>query len=414
MRAARGYNVPSPDTHVTNEALPPHNVSWSGALYRGMGKAKYEQGIGRTKQMEKRVYNFSAGPANLPLPVLEAAQRDLLALPGVGASVLEISHRSPACSDIFETAETNLRKLLGVPDSYKVLFLQGGASLQFSMAAINFLRGSGKSADYILTGSWGKKAIKEAKREGSVNVAWDGGDDNYKRIPSLCELKLDANAAYVHMTSNETIQGVQFPPAPEVGNAPVICDMSSDILCRPLPVDRYGMIYAGAQKNMGPSGVTLVILSDELLGRIGGDIHSMLDYRVQAENKSLYNTPPVFGVYVMMLVTKWLLDEIGGLDKMEAINRKKSEMLYEVIDNSGGFYQGHAIPDCRSIMNVTWRMESDELNAAFIKEAKTLDLDSLKGHRSVGGMRASIYNAMPVKGVETLRDFMIDFQKRNG
>ena len=364
--------------------------------------------------MEKRVYNFSAGPANLPLPVLEAAQRDLLALPGVGSSVLEISHRSAACSDIFETAEANLRTLLNVPEGYKILFLQGGASLQFSMAAINFLRGSGKPADYILTGSWGKKAMKEAKYEGTVNVAWDGGDENYIRTPSLDELTLDSNAAYVHMTSNETIQGVQFPPAPAVGDAPIVCDMSSDILSRPIPVDKYSLIYAGAQKNAGPAGVAIVILHEDLLERSGEETHSLLDYRTQVENNSLYNTPPVFCVYMIMLVTKWLLDEVGGLDKMEAINRKKAEMLYEVIDSSGGFYKGHATPDCRSIMNVTWRMEGDELNQAFIKEAKTHDLDSLKGHRSVGGMRASIYNAMPVEGVETLRDFMVDFQKRNG
>ena len=364
--------------------------------------------------MEERVFNFSAGPAVLPLAALEAAQRDFTCLPGAGASVMEISHRSKRFTAIVEKAEANLRNLLNVPDSHKVLFLHGGASLQFSMLAINFLRGSSVPADYILTGSWANKAVKEAKKEGPVNIAWDGKDGNYVCVPKPSELKLTPGAPYVHFTSNETIHGIEFPAEPETGDVPLICDASSDILSRPIPVEKYGLLYAGAQKNVGPSGVAVVIIRDDLLARVPEGLPSMLDYGNLAEAKSLYNTPSTFAIYMIMLVTDWLLDEIGGLDKMAGINRKKAQLLYDVIDGSEGFYRGHADRGSRSIMNVTWRLPSEELEQEFIKTAGEQGLAALGGHRSVGGCRASIYNAMPIEGVRALRDFMQGFRERKG
>ena len=361
--------------------------------------------------MTDRVYNFSAGPAVLPVPVLEEAQRNLLALPGVGMSVLESSHRSPHFTEIIQSAEANLRKLLNVPDDYGVLFLQGGASLQFSMIPLNFLRGTDKTADYILTGSWGKKALKEAKREGRVNVVWDGEETNYNRIPRQEELNLSEAPAYVHFTSNETIQGIEFPTEPKVGDAPLVCDASSDILSRPIDVSKYDLLYGGAQKNMGPSGVALVVISPRLLERAPEEMHSLLNYKLLTKNRSLYNTPPTFGIYLMMLVGKWLIEEIGGLEEMSRINQEKASLLYEVIDESEGFYRGHAEKESRSLMNVTWRLPTEDLEKAFIAEAKKEGLCEIKGHRSVGGIRASIYNAMPVEGVRKLRDFMESFRK---
>jgi phosphoserine aminotransferase len=363
--------------------------------------------------MENRVYNFAAGPATLPLPVLEEAQRHLLALPGVGISVLEISHRSKWFDEALETAEANLRRLLNVPDNYKILFLQGGASLQFSMVAINFLRGTGLSADYIVTGSWGEKAAQEARREGSARVAWHGQADNHSRVPHQAELDLDPRAAYVHFTSNETIQGVEFPSEPDAGDVPLICDSSSDFLSRPIPVERYALIYAGAQKNAGPAGLTIVIIRDDMIERVPDNIHAMLDYRLQAKNKSVYNTPTVFAIYINKLVTQWLLDDIGGLEKMAEVNRQKAQRLYDVIDRSDGFYRGHAHSDSRSMMNVTWRLAGEELEKDFIRQAHDRGLVELKGHRSVGGIRASIYNAMPLDGVQALRQFMIEFQEQS-
>jgi phosphoserine aminotransferase len=362
--------------------------------------------------MEKRIFNFSSGPAVLPLPVLEEAQRNLVALPGIGMSVMEISHRSKTADEIFATTDANIRKLLNLPENYKILFLQGGASMQFSMVPMNLLRGEGASADYILTGSWGEKAIKEAKKEGGAKVAWSGKGDNFVRVPSQSELTLDPKAAYAHFTSNETIQGVQFQTEPDTGQVPLICDASSDIFSRPIDIGRYGLIYAGAQKNAGPAGLTLVIIREDLVARSAENLHSTLSYRVHAENNSVYNTPPVFAIYINMLVTKWLLEEIGGIEKMAAINQRKAEMLYRAIDASEGFYKGHAHPESRSVMNVTWRLPNEELEKEFVGEAKKRGLDGLKGHRSVGGMRASIYNAMPVEGVESLHDFMVEFRTR--
>jgi phosphoserine aminotransferase len=361
--------------------------------------------------MSERIHNFSAGPAVLPLAVLEEAQRDLVMLPGVGMSILEISHRSKTFDEIIGRAESGLRDLLNLPDNYHVLFLQGGASLQFSMIPMNFLP-KDASADYILTGSWGKKALKEAKKTGATNVAATMADGNFTRVPDQDELKLDPSAAYVHFTSNETIEGVEWKQEPEVGDVPLVCDASSDILSRPLPIEKYALIYAGAQKNMGPSGVTLVIVRDDLLARIPEGLHTMLDYRTHVEAKSLYNTPNTFGIYIIMLVTKWL-QEKGGLPAMHSENQAKAKILYDAIDATH-FYRGHADADSRSLMNVTFRLPSEELEKQFAVEATAAGLDGLKGHRSVGGIRASIYNAFPREGVETLVSFMKEFERKNG
>ena len=360
--------------------------------------------------MDDRIYNFSAGPAVLPLSALKAAQKELLALPGIGMSVLEISHRSKPFEAILNETITNLRKLLHIPDNYKVLFLQGGASLQFSMISMNFLRASNRPAAYLVTGTWGQKAVKEAQREGEVVIAWNGKDSGFTRVPDASEITLPANPAYVHYTTNETIQGVQFHHLPTSGDAPLICDMSSDFLCRPVNVSKHALIYAGAQKNAGPAGVTMVILRDDLLETIPDGLHTMLDYRTHANNNSLYNTPPVFSIYMVMQVTRWLLNEIGSLDTMYHLNTNKASLLYHLIDESNGFYRPHAAPNSRSLMNVTFRLPTEELEAEFISQASKRRLSGLKGHRSVGGIRASIYNAMPLDGVQALADFMTEFK----
>ena len=359
----------------------------------------------------KRIYNFSAGPAMLPLPVLEEAQRDLVALPGVGMSVMEISHRSKTFDAIFQGAEADMRKLGGIPDNYKVLFLQGGASLQFSMVPMNLLT-QGTTADYLVTGDWAKKALKEAKRVGATNVAASTEEGNFKRIPKPSECKLTPNAAYVHMTSNNTIHGTEWHRMPEVGNAPLVCDASSDIFSRPIDVKHFGLIYAGAQKNLGPSGVTVVIVRDDLLARSSDVLPTMLNYRTQAENGSLYNTPPVFGIYILRLVMKWLLST-GGLSAIQAVNERKAKVLYDELDRSS-FWTPHADKDSRSLMNVTFKLPSEELDAAFAKEATAAGFDGLKGHRSVGGMRASIYNAFPEDGVRAVVEFMREFERTRG
>jgi phosphoserine aminotransferase len=363
--------------------------------------------------MEKRVYNFAPGPAVLPLPALEEAQRDLLALPSAGISVLEISHRSKAFEKILGQAEENLRKLLSIPDNYRVIFLQGGALLQFAMTAMNLLRGTGKAADYIVTGTWAKKAMQEAGTQGETRVAWNGESTKFTRVPRQDELKLSPDAAYVHMTSNETIQGVQFPTEPDAGSAPLLCDASSDFLCRPLDIRKYGLLYACAQKNAGPAGVTIVIIRDDLLERTPKGLPSLLDYKVMSENKSLLNTPPTFAIYMVKLVTDWLLRDIGGLEKMHEINRQKAKMLYDAVDQSGGFYRPHADVGSRSIMNVTFRLPDAALEEPFVAGAKQRGMVELKGHRSVGGFRASIYNAMPVEGVKLLRDYMVEFSQQH-
>ncbi len=361
--------------------------------------------------MTERIYNFSAGPAVLPLPVLEEAQKDLVSLPGVGMSILEISHRSKTFDKVIEGAEAKIRQLLKLSDDFHVLFLQGGASLQFSMIPMNLLAKGGK-ADYINTGAWSKAAIKEAKKVGQINVAASTESENFARIPKQEELKLDSEATYVHITSNNTIFGTEWHYDPEVGSVPLVCDASSDILSRPINMDRYAMVYAGAQKNMGPAGVTLVIMRKDLVKEPSADMPTMLAYKTHTDAKSLYNTPPVFSIYIVDLVCKWLLD-LGGLEAMQKLNQEKGKLLYDAIDSTE-FYRGHAHADSRSLMNVTFRLPSEELENLFIKQATAAGLDGLKGHRSVGGLRASIYNAFPKAGVETLVEFMKEFERKNG
>jgi phosphoserine aminotransferase len=358
-----------------------------------------------------RVYNFSAGPAVLPLPVLKKAQEELLCLPGAGASVMEISHRSKMFEPIIEGAEANIRTLLNIPNNYRVLFLQGGALLQFAMIPINFL--NGKSANYVVTGSWSKKAFSEANLVGNTKSVWDGKDLSYKRKPVAGELNFEQDAAYAYICSNETIEGIQYQEYPNTGNLPLVCDSSSDFFCKPIDVSKFGLIYACAQKNIGPAGVTVVIIRDDLLERSGDKIPSLLNYKKIAEAKSMLNTPPCFAIYMVKLVTEWLLHDIGGLDKMYAINKEKAALLYEAIDHSNGFYKGHADKEYRSIMNVPFRLPSEELDKKFQNEAQKAGLTTLGGHRSVGGLRASIYNAMPKEGVVKLCGFMDDFAQKN-
>ena len=361
---------------------------------------------------DNRIYNFSAGPAILPVEVLKEAQEDMLSYKGTGMSVMEMSHRSKTYDAIFKGAEADLRKLLDISNDYAVLFLQGGATLQFSMTALNLMPPKNK-ADYIVTGSWSKKAVKEAKRVGAVNIAGSTEEEGFTKLPKQEELKLDPDASYVHFTSNNTIYGTQYKTEPEVGNVPLVCDASSDILHKKIDVNKYGLIYGGAQKNMGPAGVALVIIRKDLLERSSDDLHTYLNYKIHVEKESLYNTPATYSVYIMGLVYKWLLN-LGGLDKMYEINKAKAAVLYDYIDESEGFYKGTVtVKEDRSLMNVTYRLPSEELEKKFVAEATEKGFSGLKGHRSVGGIRASIYNAFPKKGVEDLVEFMKDFRKNN-
>ena len=347
----------------------------------------------------------------MPEPVLQEAQRDLLALPGVGMSVLEISHRSPAFDSILERAEADLRSLAGVPDSHHVLFLQGGASLQFAMVPMNLL-GSGAVADYTLTGSWAKKAAGEAAKFGRVHICATTEAEAFTRVPAPDELRVSPGSAYVHVTSNNTIVGTQWPAMPDVGETPLVVDASSDLLCRPIEVARHGIIYAGAQKNLGPAGLTLVIIRRDLAERGPDTLPTMLRYAVAAEHGSRYNTPPVFAIYLFGLVMRWLVD-IGGLTAMETRNRRKAARLYEAVDRTG-FYRGTARPDSRSLMNVTFRLPTETLERQFVTQAAAEGFSGLKGHRSVGGLRASIYNAFPDAGVAALVEFMAEFERVHG
>jgi len=358
-----------------------------------------------------RVFNFSAGPAVLPLPVLEEAQRDLVALPGVGMSVMEISHRSKTFEEFLHTAQDNIRALAGIPAHYKILMLQGGASLQFSMVPMNLL-GAGQTADYIDSGSWADKAVKEAKKVGKVNVAASTKAENYSRLPDPGEIRLTTGAAYVHMTSNNTIEGTQWKSLPDVGDAPLVSDTSSEMFSGPIDVARHALIYAGAQKNLGPSGVTLVIVREDLLARSADTLPTMLNYKVQADNDSMYNTPNTFGIYILGLTMKWLRSQ-GGLDAIAKVNQRKAAKLYAEIDRTG-FYRGTARRQDRSLMNVTFRLPTEELEKLFVKEAAAAGFDGLKGHRSVGGMRASIYNAFPEEGIDALVSFMREFERKHG
>jgi phosphoserine aminotransferase len=361
--------------------------------------------------MSERIYNFSAGPAILPEEVLKEAQEQLFVYKNTGMSVMEMSHRSKAYDEIFKGAISDLRKLLNIGDDYEVLFLQGGATLQFSMVPLNLMPPTNK-ADYIVTGSWAKKAAKEAKRVGEVNVAGTSESVNFSSIPKQDELKLNPDASYLHFTSNNTIFGTEFKSEPEVGNVPLVCDASSDFLHKFIDINKYGLIYAGAQKNMGPAGATVVIIKKDLLARSADSLHTYLNYKVHAEGESLYNTPPTYIVYIIGLVYKWLLN-MGGLDAMYKLNLEKANILYDYMDASDSFYKGTAAKEDRSLMNVTYRLPNEDLEKKFIAEASAKGFSGLKGHRSVGGIRASIYNAFPQKGVADLVEFMKDFKKNN-
>lgn len=359
-----------------------------------------------------RVFNFSAGPAMLPQAVIERARDEMLDWNGSGMSVMEMSHRGKEYMSIAAKAEADLRELLQIPANYKVLFLQGGASQQFAMLPMNLL-GDKKSADYINTGDWSKKALSEAKKFCAVNIAADTSAGNFTTVPAQTELKLSADAAYVHYCPNETIRGVEFDYIPQTGDVPLVADMSSTILSRPIDVSRFGVIYAGAQKNIGPAGLTIVIIRDDLIGKAPASVATMLDYKTHADHDSMYNTPPTYSWYMAGLVFEWLKG-LGGLEGMAEINRRKAAKLYAAIDGSGGFYKNPVAAHCRSWMNVPFTLPREDLDEVFLKEAKQAGLIALKGHRSVGGMRASIYNAMPEQGIDALVDFMNDFAKRNG
>ncbi len=358
-----------------------------------------------------RVYNFSAGPAALPQEVLQQAKDEMLDWHGSGMSVMEMSHRGKEFTSIATEAEADLRELMAIPENYKVMFLQGGASTQFAAIPMNLLRGK-KSADYITTGSWSKKAIAEAKRYCDVNVAASSEESKFTTTPEQNELSLSSDAAYVHYTPNETIQGVEFPYVPDTGDVPLVADMSSTILSRPVDVSRYGMIYAGAQKNIGPAGLTVVIVREDLIGDVLPETPTMFNFATMSDGGSMYNTPPTYAWYLAGLVFKWLKKN-GGLQAMAQINERKAAKLYAAIDDSE-FYSNPVATISRSWMNIPFVLANSDLDAAFLSEAKDAGLVTLKGHRSVGGMRASIYNAMPEEGVAALIEFMADFEKRNG
>ncbi|MBN1697508.1 MAG: 3-phosphoserine/phosphohydroxythreonine transaminase [Spirochaetales bacterium] len=358
----------------------------------------------------KRVYNFSAGPAMLPVSVLKKAQEEMLDYGGSGMSVMEMSHRGSVFAGILKEATELLREVMGVPSNYKILFLQGGASLQFAMVPVNLFRKSRK-ADFIHTGAWSKKAMAEAKKLGTVNVVASSEDKNFTYIPDWDDNAFSPDADYVHITTNNTIYGTRFTTFPSTGNVPLVADMSSNILSEAVDVSKFGIIYAGAQKNIGPAGVTVVVIREDLLGHAPEKTLSMLDYKIQADNDSCYNTPPCYSIYIAMMVFKWIKDQ-GGLAAVEKTNKEKAKLLYDYLDESAMF-KSPVRPKDRSIMNVPFVTDSDELNAAFIKEAANRGLVTLKGHRSVGGMRASIYNAMPVEGVKKLIEVMKKFEHDN-
>lgn len=362
--------------------------------------------------MSQRAFNFNAGPAAIPLAVLERAQQEFVDFRNSGMSIMEMSHRGAIYESVHNETISLLQKLLNIPEGYKVLFLQGGASTQFAMIPMNLL-GAGQVASYVLTGSWADKALKEAKLIGETHIAASSEADKFMRIPSLNEIEVPENAAYLHITSNETIEGTQFQQYPDTGHVPLIADLSSDILCRPLDVSKFSMIYAGAQKNLGPSGVTVVIAREELIASSPKTIPTMLRYDTHAKNNSLYNTPPSFAIYMVNQVLKWI-DEQGGLTVVEKNNRDKANLIYNTIDSSNGFYLGCAQLESRSIMNLTFRLQSEELEKKFIKASEQEGFVGLKGHRSVGGLRASAYNAVPYESCKALADFMNEFQRQNG
>ena len=358
---------------------------------------------------EKRVFNFSAGPSMLPVPVLEKAAKQMLNYENSGMSVMEMSHRSSSYLDIFNKTKDLLKKVMNIPDGYEIVFIQGGATQQFSMVPLNLLK-NGK-ADYIITGSFSKKAATEAKKYGEINIAYDGSDNDFKHIPTQDELKLDPEASYVQLCANNTIYGTEWKYVPETNGLPIIADMSSNILSKPIDVSKYGMIYAGAQKNMGIAGLGVAIIKKDLLQKVSATTPVLLDYTLMIENDSMYNTPPAYAIYVLGLVLEWI-DEMGGLEVMEKRNIEKAKLLYDYLDSSD-FYKAHSDKDNRSLMNVTFTTPSKELDAKFVKESIEAGMTNLKGHRSVGGIRASIYNAMPLEGVEKLVAFMKEFEAAN-
>lgn len=356
-----------------------------------------------------RVYNFSAGPSMLPLPVLEQAQKELVCYGDTGMSVMEMSHRSKAFDDIIKQAEADIRDLMNIPDNYKVLFLQGGGNTQFAMVPLNLYK-KGK-ADYVQTGQWAKKAAQEAKKWGDVHIVASSEDKVYSYIPKLDKSMFDPEADYFHITYNNTIYGTRYTKIPDTGNVPLVGDLSSNIMSEVIDVTKFGLIYAGAQKNIGPAGVTVVIIREDLLGNAKPDCPTMLDYKIHADKDSLFNTPPCYAIYVAGLVFKWL-KQMGGVAEMQKINEEKAGILYDFLDNSS-LFKGTVVPEDRSLMNVPFVTGDDDLNAKFIKEATAAGLVNLKGHRTVGGMRASIYNAMPVEGVKALVEFMKKFETEN-
>ena len=358
-----------------------------------------------------RVYNFSAGPSMLPEAVLTKAAAEMLDYEGSGQSVMEMSHRSKVYQSIIDTTEALLREIMNIPDNYKVLFLQGGASSQFAMVPMNLMTGSGK-ADYIITGQWAKKAYKEAARYGAARAVASSEDKTFSYIPKVAKADLDPEADYVHICMNNTIYGTVYHDLPDTGDVPLVADISSCILSRPIDVNKFGVLYAGAQKNMAPSGVTVVIIREDLIGKAMDITPTMFNYQTHADNGSMFNTPPCYTIYVMKLVLEWLKNEVGGLAEMQAINEKKAGMLYDFLDNSK-LFKGTVVPEDRSLMNVPFVTGDAELDAKFVKESTAAGFVNLKGHRSVGGMRASIYNAMPVEGVEKLIAFMQKFEEEN-
>ena len=360
--------------------------------------------------MEKRVYNFSAGPSMLPLEVLEQAQRELVCYPSAGMSVMEMSHRSKTFENILEKAKADLKELMHIPDNYKILFLQGGGSTQFAMIPMNLMNKNNK-ADYVITGQWAKKAAAEAERYGKVNIVASSADSTFDHIPTLDPSKFDPEADYFYITLNNTIYGTRWTELPDTGNVPLVGDMSSSILSQEIDITKFGLLYAGAQKNLGPAGVTVVIIRDDLIGNAMDITPTMRDYKTHADNDSLYNTPPTFAIYVAGLVFEWV-KERGGVKAVQEINEKKASILYDFLDASD-FFKGTVVPKDRSLMNAPFVLPTEELNAKFIKEATAAGFVKLKGHTTVGGMRASMYNAMPIEGVQKLVDFMKKFEMEN-
>ena len=363
--------------------------------------------------MSKRVFNFSAGPAGLPESVLRQAQEEFLSYGDCGASIMEISHRSEPFKQVLQSARDGVRELLGIGDEFEVLLIQGGSRLQFSMIPMN-LASREQTADYVVTGAWSEKALEEAHRECNVNISWCGKELQYDRIPENESIARSDNAAFAYYCSNETIHGIQFRKAPEYGTVPLICDASSDFLSRPIEMTKHGLVYACAQKNVGPAGLTVVVIRKDLLDRSRDDLPGYLNFKSHSDANTMYNTPPTFAIYIMDLVCKWLKHEFGDLESLATANQEKAELIYNVIDQHTEFYSGHAQHESRSHMNVVFRLPSDDLTATFIEQAESHSLSSLAGHRSVGGIRASIYNAMPRAGAQSLAQFMSDFAIANG